>query len=100
MGLALAVLKTLQLYINNILKLAGTAIAVDFFFPRNQCIRIISVYLIMTNKKLNEKMQKIVAEWTRQAIAREYNIVRIGDFNSDRTKEKKLLPLFKAPEQL
>ncbi|KAF0540277.1 hypothetical protein F8M41_006526 [Gigaspora margarita] len=78
MGSALAVLKTLQLYINNILKLAETTIAVDFFSSRNQRIRIISVYLTMTNKKLNKKTQKTVVEWTQQVIAREYNVVIIG----------------------
>src|SRR5260364_452347 len=45
MGAAIAVVKTLQPYINNIVKIAGTAIAVNLFFLGNQQIRVISIYL-------------------------------------------------------
>src|SRR6185437_7234834 len=100
MGSALAVQKTLQPYINNILKVTETAIAVDFFFPRNQRIRVISIYLTTTNKILKEEMQRTVADWVRQAVAKDYNVVMMGDFNLDGSKEKKLIPLFKAADQL
>ena len=76
------------------------AIAVDLFFPGNQRIRVILIYLTTTNKKLNEETQKTVADWIKQAIARQLKVIVMGDFNSDRNREKKLIPLFKALDQL
>jgi len=63
MGTAIAVLNPLQPYIHNILTLPGTALAVDFYFPNNKRIRIISVYLPSNNKKLNTTTQNKVAIW-------------------------------------
>src|SRR6185437_9978679 len=88
MGSALAVQKTLQPYINNILKVTGTAIAVDFFFSRNQRIRVISIYLTTTNKILKEETQRTVADWIRQAVVKDYNVVMMGTSTQIGVKRK------------
>ena len=75
MGVGIAVIKTLQPYIHNIMTVTGTVIAVDFFFPSNQKVRIVSIYLPSTNKTLNKDTQKKVIEWTQQAVARNYKMI-------------------------
>ena len=53
MGTAIAISRPLQPYIHNIQTEPGTAILIDFFFPQNQRLRIISVYLPSNNTSLN-----------------------------------------------
>src|SRR5260363_162272 len=57
MGVGIAVIKTLQPYIHNIMTVTGIAIAVDFLFPSNQKIRIVSIYL-QVQKKYSIKTHK------------------------------------------
>src|SRR5437868_648144 len=58
MGTAIAISRPLQLYIHNIQTEPGTAILIDLFFPQNQRLRIISVYLPSNNTSLNLKLNK------------------------------------------
>ena len=96
MGTAIAVYKLLQLYIHDIQTEAGTAISIDFFFPQNHKLRIISIYLPSNNNKLKDLTQHTVTTWTNYAIQHDYSIIILGNFNSDLQKHttKPKLPLF------
>src|ERR1043165_6813237 len=88
MGTAIAVSKLLQPYIHNIITLEGTALAIDFFFPQNQKIRIISVYLPSNNKTLSNNTQQEIVQWITYSHTHNYNTIVLGDFNYDRRKHK------------
>lgn len=88
MGTAIAILKPLQPYIHNIQTCAGTAIAIDLFFPQNQKVRVISVYLPSNNKTLNKQAQTEISNWINFSNSHNYNTIILGDFNFDRKKNK------------
>ena len=101
MGTGLLVMKSLQPYIHCIKTMHKTALAMNFFFLKNQKIRIISIYLSTTNKKLNTQTQLKVSEWVHQAVAKNYETIVIGDFNFNRNKSSKnTILLVKEMEQL
>jgi len=101
MGTMIAVKKTIQPFIHNIMSSPGTAVAIDFFFPLNQRIRIISVYMPNNNNELKQATCKKIKEWMRQAMTKNYEIIILGDFNHDRVRDrKKPMMLFNEMEQV
>ena len=56
-GTAIAICHKLRLYIHNIITELETALAIDLFFPYNNKICIIVIYLLSNNYKLNLKIQ-------------------------------------------
>src|SRR5437868_7430996 len=89
MGTAIAISRPLQPYIHNIQTEPGTAILIDLFFPQNQRLRIISVYLPSNNASLNLQTQKKITNWISYAITHNLEIIILGDFNSDANKHNK-----------
>src|SRR6185295_16394599 len=94
LGTAIAITKPLRPYIHNIITEPGTAIAIDFFFPNKNQIRIISTYLPATNHPLNKITQRTITQWVNQATSKGYHTIVLGDFNIDRKLKKKIAPLF------
>ena len=95
MGTAIAISRPLQPYIHNIQTEPGTAILIDLFFPQNQRLRIISVYLPSNNTSLNLQTQQKITNWINYATTHNLEIIILGDFNSDANKHNKpILQLF------
>ena len=63
LGTAIAVLPQLQPYIHNIQTCLGTAICIDFFFPANTKLRIISTYLPSNHLSLKSSTHKQISNW-------------------------------------
>jgi len=93
LGTALLVYEKLQPHIHDIKTIPGTAICIDFFFPKNNKMRIISVYLPTNHKQLCERTQTKVFEWYLEAKHHNWNIIILGDFNANLNRDKKF-PLF------
>src|SRR5437868_8649372 len=75
MGTAIAVYKLLQPNIHNIQTEAGIAININFFFPQNYKLWIISIYLLSNNNKLRDFTQHTVTTWINYAIQYDYSII-------------------------
>ena len=83
LGTAIAVLPQLQPYIHNIQTCPGTAICIDFFFPANTKLRIISTYLPSNHLSLKRSTHKQISNWVLEARAKKWNTIVLGDFNED-----------------
>ena len=100
-GTGLLVIKSLQPYIHCIKTMHSTVLAMDFFFLKNQKIRIISIYLSSANKELNKQTQQKVSKWVQQAITKNYETIVMRDFNFNRNKNSKyMILLIKEIEQM
>ena len=93
LGTALMICRPLQPYIHNIQTLPGTAILIDLFFPGKNRLRVISTYLPSNHPTLNKKTQERILSWYREAKSRNWNVLILGDFNANPSRDKKY-PLF------
>ena len=96
LGTALIVHKSIQPYIYNINSLPGSAIYIDFFFPNNNKIRVISVYLPTNHPQLLKSTQSLVNIWLNEAKTRNWHSIVLGDFNANERSNKKQFPIFSS----
>ena len=67
MGAALANRNPIQPYIQNVQSLPAVAVMLDFAFPKNNKIRVISLYLPSNNHELLLKTQQQIMQWITTA---------------------------------
>ncbi|CAG8648199.1 25057_t:CDS:2 [Gigaspora margarita] len=82
-GTALAVCNSIQPYIQNVQAIPAISVMLDFAFPRNNKIRVISTYLPSNNRKLSLRAQHQIMEWIKTAEKRNHQIIVLGDFNGN-----------------
>ena len=73
----------LRPYIHNIQTLPGTTIAIDFYFPQKNRIRLISTYLLSNHTQLRLNTQQQIIDWIKQVQAKQIHPIITGDFNHD-----------------
>ena len=94
MGVALLVKPDINCYIHDIQTYKGTAIYIDFFFPRNNRTRVIAVYIPTGKIELIKQTQVKVKEWIESAKARTMNTLVMGDFNSNTERKEDIRKMF------
>ncbi|CAG8551279.1 7804_t:CDS:2 [Gigaspora margarita] len=77
-GAAFAIHRDLYPYIHNIQTVAGTMVAIDFYFPKKKRYRLVSIYIPIDKPTIKAETERVLKEWTLSAKRNSIQIKRIS----------------------